>query len=309
MFFPPVSSTKKAVFFSLFSIFFLPDLNAQSESDYEPCSYYGEELDTEIKMYPASDQAKKVIGGVISVLGLKPNFEIRQANVPNAAAVILDHKRYILYNGEFMDQISEASGTYWGGISILAHEIGHHLNGHTLDEVGNRPETELEADEFSGFVLCKMGATLKESQAAIAIAASVKGSPTHPRRADRLNAIAGGWKNANRPGDSNLPRQHTESPVLVRNENRDAESIANHIAFDVHFASDRNGTYYITTKGNLVNVDEESMYLIGSLSESNKNGYRLMLTDKNYNYLYIAPGGNIENGSGKTVGVIKPHTD
>lgn len=286
---------------------------AQSRADYAPCSYYGEGLETEIRMYPASEHAKKVISGVISVLGLKPNFEVREANVPNAAAVILDSKRYILYNGEFMDAISTASGTYWAGISILAHEIGHHLNGHTLDAGGSRPSTELESDEFSGFVLCKMGASLNEAQAAMAVAASLKASHTHPAKRDRLHAIANGWNTASgqRPIASRTaaPGNSVEKPVITRRKAEDPILAEKHIAFDVHFAADSNGIYYITTKGHLVNVDRQSTYLIGSLSESNKRGYRLMLSDKNYNYLYIAEGGSIENGMGKKVGTIRPHED
>lgn len=34
--------------------------------------------------------------------------------------------------------------------SIHAHEIGHHLSGHTLTSGGDRHQQELEADEFSG---------------------------------------------------------------------------------------------------------------------------------------------------------------
>ena len=34
---------------------------------------------------------------------------------------------------------------------------------HTLERGGSRPEIELEADEFSGFVLRKMGATLPQA--------------------------------------------------------------------------------------------------------------------------------------------------
>ena len=116
------------LFLLLFCISNVDGATAQPSSvaDYEPCSYYGEDLSHEIKMYPASEQAKKVINGIISVIGLRPNFEIREANVPNAAAVVLNSKRFILYNAEFMDDINSASGTYWAGISILAHEIGHH---------------------------------------------------------------------------------------------------------------------------------------------------------------------------------------
>lgn len=288
-------------------------VNAQPKADYAPCSYYGEGLENEIRMYPASEHAKKVISGIISVLGLKPNFEVREANVPNAAAVILENKRYILYNGEFMDQISTVSGTYWAGISILAHEIGHHLNGHTLDSDGSRPATELESDEFSGFVLQKMGASLKEAQAAMAVAASQKGSHTHPARNQRLQAIANGWNTAGGQATANSKpapaRNQIERPAIVRREAEPTVAPGANIAFDVYFNADKNGIYYITDKGDLVNVEEDSAYQIGSLSESNKRGYRLMLSDRNYNYLYIAQGGHIENGSGKKVGTIRPHRE
>lgn len=298
----------------LFLLLVSASVSAQKESatKSDPCSYYGENLTREIKMYPASEHAKKVISGIISVIGLRPNFEIREANVPNAAAVVLDSKRYILYNAAFMDDINTASGTYWAGISILAHEIGHHLNGHTLDSDGSRPATELEADEFSGFVLNKMGANLQEAQAAMATSASQRASHTHPGKAQRLHAIATGWNTAN--GQTGIAaktpsaRQDVQRPVLIKRE-IEPSTIANDnsIAFDVQFAADANGIYYITDKGYLINVDETSMYHIGSLSESNKRGYRLMLADKNYNYLYIASGGGIVNGSGKQVGTIRKH--
>ncbi|MFL9845731.1 M48 family metalloprotease [Flavobacterium rhizosphaerae] len=127
------------------------------------CSYYGETITGDIIAYESGTTVQKAVAEIMSVIGLKPNFELRVANVPNAAAVVIKNKRYILYNPKFMNQINKASGTNWAAISILAHEIGHHLNGHTLDNVGSRPQTELEADEFSGFVLRKMGATLPDA--------------------------------------------------------------------------------------------------------------------------------------------------
>ena len=38
-------------------------------------------------------------------------------------------------------------------MTLLAHEVGHHLNGHTIHRGGSTPELELEADEFAGFIL------------------------------------------------------------------------------------------------------------------------------------------------------------
>jgi len=160
------------------------------------CSYYGETISGTVDAYESGPTAEKVVKNIMSVIGLKPNFELRASNVPNAAAVMIKSKRYILYNPAFMDKINNASGTNWAAISILAHEIGHHLNGHTLDNVGSRPQTELDADEFSGFVLRKMGATLTDAQAVMSIIASPNGSKSHPPKRDRLAFIAAGWNNA-----------------------------------------------------------------------------------------------------------------
>lgn len=281
------------------------------------CSYYGETISPEVTLSAASSGAEDVIGKILSVVGLKPNFEVRAANVPNAAAVILKNKRYILYNPKFISQINYASGTNWAGISIIAHEIGHHLNGHTLRSGGSRPDLELEADEFSGFVLNKLGADKNEAQVAMAVAASQKSSHTHPAKKDRLAAIADGWNNANaqvaglkksNPAVIKPAMVEIASPVRgsasARNETAIDES---HIAFDVYFDADENAQYFITTKGNLVAVADDSVYLVGRLSESNRRGYKLMLSDKNYNYLYIAPKGEIVNGHGKSVGYIDTH--
>lgn len=272
------------------------------------CSYYGETISPEISMTAANSGAEAIIEKILSVVGLKPNFEIRAANVPNAAAVILKNKRYILYNPKFISQINYASGNNWAGISIIAHEIGHHLNGHTLQSGGSRPDLELEADEFSGFVLNKLGAGKTDAQAAMNVAASQKSSHTHPARKDRLVAIADGWDNAGGQTVSKKQERAVEKPVMVEIPARNNATLdERQIAFDVYFNADKDGQYFITTKGNLVNVEEDSVYLIGRLAESNRRGYRLMLSDKNYNYLYIAPKGEIVNKMGKSVGYIDAH--
>ncbi len=84
---------------------------------------------------------------------------------------------------------------YWASLSILAHEVGHHLNGHSLIPGGSRPSLELQADKFSGFILAKIGASLEEAQSAINAIVSENGSTTHPGKSARLAAIANGWYN------------------------------------------------------------------------------------------------------------------
>ena len=55
----------------------------------------------------------------------------------------------------------------WAAISILAHEIGHHLNGHALNKEGSNHRKELQADEFLGFVLARKKCPLEDAQSAV----------------------------------------------------------------------------------------------------------------------------------------------
>jgi hypothetical protein len=310
------------------------------------CSYYGEAIAGDITAYEAGTSAQNVVKDIMAVIGLKANFELRAANVPNAAAVLLKGKRFILYNPEYMNKINARTGSNWAAISIFAHEIGHHLNGHTLDNVGSRPQTELEADEFSGFVLHKMGASLIDAQAVMSLIASLKGSHSHPARADRLAYIATGWANA---GNDNLPastavasvtqkpkaivteapaaRQNAVAhttvakrpvvkskaaqtrPVVVATETRNQKLQqtlqSKNVLSDAYFNDDPNGKYYVTAKGNLVQVYNDKVYLVASLYKSDRQGYSLMFTNNNANKVYVADGGALVSSTGNKIGYMK----
>jgi Zn-dependent protease with chaperone function len=92
-------------------------------------------------------------------------------------------------------------------MALLAHEVGHHLNGHTIRKGGSTPELELQADEFAGFILHKLGATLQQSQNVMNYIAKAKESSTHPGKAFRLLAIEKGWNNASVLGINDTARQ------------------------------------------------------------------------------------------------------
>ncbi|MDQ3052147.1 MAG: membrane-binding protein [Bacteroidota bacterium] len=277
------------------------------------CSYYGEEMAETVTGFKSTDEAETIIGNVLSIVGLKPNFEIRAADVPNAAAVINNGKRFVLYNPKFVEKLNKAAGSKWASVSILAHEIGHHLNGHTLTGTGSRPDIELEADEFSGFVLRKMGASLNDAQIAMKIAADVKSSHTHPGKSDRLLAIAKGWTNANDQMDGKIITPKTdkkiEKPVIVQEPVKEKSALLDekYIAYDVHFNSDPKTKYYVTVRNNLVKVAGNNLLIAATMVESNKKKYTAMFYDKHYNYLYITANGTIVNGLGKKIGTINKH--
>ena len=60
---------------------------------------------------PSAQGARDIINEINDVVGLKPRFEVRAANVPNAAAVIMNGQRYILYNENFVNTLNTALRT------------------------------------------------------------------------------------------------------------------------------------------------------------------------------------------------------
>ncbi len=183
---------------------FLLNLTAQEIS---VCGYYGENAKYSPSQlckqlgYENTENAEKAIRAILDQIGLQMNFLVVECNgISNAYALNMEGDigeiRYIIYDRGFLEQIQLRTQTDWSAVSILAHEIGHHLNGHTLDDQGSRPPKELEADEFSGFALYKLGVPLEAAQSAMSKLAGDHTSKTHPGKADRLQAIESGWKNA-----------------------------------------------------------------------------------------------------------------
>ncbi len=264
--------------------------------------------------FTSSTEGAQIARQIIDVVGLNANLDVRESSqVPNAAAIIYGGRRYVLYNGNFINQLIRTTGTKWAATSVLAHEIGHHLNGHTITAGGSQPAIELEADEFSGFVLRKMGATLAEAQAAMKTLPSATASRTHPAQYDRLASIATGWNKAggqtNRSyGDvaDNKPQprpqtppqtysQPTQQPATVTNQSQ--------IVAAINFKADPNSNYYVTSKYNVVKVKNNQVTVVGRLAKSNSSAYPYLIYD-NDTKLYVHSSGAIVNANGRNVGTL-----
>jgi hypothetical protein len=249
-----------------------------------------------------------IITEIMEAAGSKMKLEVRAANIPNAAAVAYGGKRFILYNPGFMNQMIRATGTRWTAVSILAHEIGHHIDGHTLSGKGSRPETELEADAFSGSVLRKMGATLAESQAAMKMAASHRSSSTHPGKYDRLAAIAGGWYKA----DEEITGIRREPETIVRAEKTPENQTGSTTRVDekfiigqVRFTADAGSEYFVTSRYNLVKVQNNRVAVIGKVSTLNSRRYPYLIHDSANTQLLVDAYGNIVTKNGRKVGELR----
>lgn len=276
----------------LFSLLLPAGLLAQDRAD-----------TNELTGFTSVNEAGQVAEQIVKASGLEANFAIAEADVPNAVAVLKDGRRYILYNPRFMNTLTRVTGTKWAAISVLAHEIGHHLYG-TGSTGKPKMATELQADEFSGYVLEKMGATLPEAQAAMSFLSTSQASLTHPAKADRILSIAKGWKNA---GGTGTGEDEDGGNVLARSDNQPAVPEPE-VTAAIYFNANPQGTYYVTKEMNVLSVGNSRVVTIGRITRSGSTQYPYIIYDNTGYRLYVHNSGIIYTTSGKVVGRIKAVT-
>ena len=271
-----------------------------------------------------------VIREITDAVGLKARFALRATrDIDNAAAVVYNGQRFLLYNPDFLNAVNRAGHTDWAGISILAHEMGHHLNGHTLRSGGSQPADELEADEFSGFVLRKLGASLAQAQAAMATVADDQGSATHPGRAPRLTAIGQGWARATgQIAASARAAAPSAAPAIVASRPQPAsrepyggrparqyptsrdEAVAQsqpvgeavRLVGQLTFRNDPRQRYYLTNALKVVRLDsEDNAEVVGRITRTSSGTFPYVLTDGQQRRLFITARGDVYDKEGQRV--------
>ncbi len=107
------------------------------------------------------NQTNNIISEVTKVSNISNNFTLINCDqLQNACAVINplnNNKRYILFDYHYFQNIYHDDAA---SVFILAHEVGHHINGHTIptnETIGEKRTKELEADYFAGSIMYKLG--------------------------------------------------------------------------------------------------------------------------------------------------------
>ena len=266
-------------------------------------------------------EGQQIIQNILDAVGRSANFEIRQANVENAAAVAYGGKRYVLYNPNFINALDRRTGNQWASISVLAHEVGHHLYGHTVSGQGSQPATELEADNFSGYALRKMGASLADAQATMRLIATETASSTHPGRSSRLAAIEDGWESAGGQvtGRDVAKTERPTKPVqtsggTTRYPTRTSSSTGSAVLKTVISIlgqvllkpdQNRSSSYYMTDGLNVLRMINNNWQTVGKLSRLNSSQYPFAIYDNTNTRLLVDRAGKILNKNGQYLGMLK----
>jgi hypothetical protein len=292
--------------------------------------------------FSSVSEARTIINDIMSVINIQQNFTVASTSqVENAAAVVYQNQRYILYNPSFIDKLDKVANDKWASISVLAHEIGHHLLGHTLDGRGSQIPKELNADEFSGLVLRRMGASLQQSQLAMQLISSPYASATHPGQKDRLTAISKGWNSTTtQTGNNNkdiaieYPREDrrttttpaprypsgNEGRTYPSNDRRSnypqqdrtnqsggvfgrSNNSSQSIVYEVKFNRANGAQYFVTSKNNIVKYSANKLAVVAKIAPSNKTYFPYIIYDDRVQ-LYVDRKGIIYSEDGRSLGYI-----
>ncbi len=188
----------RTIFTLLFFCFTATQIQAQISTLHvkQGCSYDDALTENDLYLYDPSNEAERIVAEIVDALGLIKNFTVRSSNVSNALATTHNGVRFIFYSTSFLEKFKADANTQWAAYSVLAHEIGHHLNGHNFGETNPRTRKmlELEADQFSGSVLRMLGASIEEAQAGLNTFDLQGETNTHPPTTARKEAVSNGWK-------------------------------------------------------------------------------------------------------------------
>lgn len=169
--------------------------NSMSASYAQSCAFSGSGGCSSNLARP-TQYAINVVQSVCNILRV-PSIPIYIAGIENACASLGPNGEAIItYNPLFLGNLYQIN--QWAPISVLAHEVGHHINADiTWYGSFQHPwSRELRADYVSGYVLFKLGASLSDAQSAFRSSFSLFGSPSHPDTPRRLDALTAGYQRA-----------------------------------------------------------------------------------------------------------------
>lgn len=200
--------------------------------------------------------AKNALDKICAAAGLVNNYVLMPCpNVGTCLAILKDGIPMILYDNDFLIKIksygfsekkitnnTNNNNVDWTSLTILAHELGHHVNQHFSKLRSGADyilKNEIEADEFAGITLYKLGASLEQIKAPY-YSLPEDATFNHPSRSNRLQAIERGYNSES--SKYNLSTKSNNSSFLIGDWKMEGAEV-------ITFQS--NGTFQSSSKGKL----------------------------------------------------------
>jgi uncharacterized protein (TIGR02145 family) len=177
-------------------------------------------------------EVNDLVTEMLDRIGAKNRYVIVACpQLENCQATLFNGRPYILYNPDFLGRVKrlsfsssdlpKVSGQDWETLTVLAHEIGHHINNHILNPLpgATQHERELEADESAGFIIYLMGGSLDQ---ATKVFSTVPEQDTydHPGRMKRVASVRKGWENALKKYPRSGPAPVIPPPLIADPSNK-----------------------------------------------------------------------------------------
>ncbi|MEM9078185.1 MAG: hypothetical protein AAGC43_14170 [Bacteroidota bacterium] len=147
-------------------------------------------------LWAATNYAENVVEEICEVLDID-YIDIYQGSLQNACATVLDGEPIIIYNPDFLNFLYQRNT--WAPVSVIAHEVGHHLSKHSswYGQFEHSWTRELKADYISGYALYKLGCrNLNDARSTFYIMFNWIGSSSHPDSPRRIAALTQGYLRA-----------------------------------------------------------------------------------------------------------------
>jgi hypothetical protein len=160
----------------------------------------------------ADIDTQMTVGSLLKEAGIKSAIPAYTGPVKGIEAALMDKRPTIVYDVEYVRSLSAKAKNNWTVISVMAHAIGHFATEGYDEDIDPAKQTdryfarELRADQFSGQLLKKLGASLDDSLAAVNAMDGVQAP--YPTLAKRIEAITQGY--TDQQGDEPKPKPRSK---------------------------------------------------------------------------------------------------
>jgi hypothetical protein len=225
--------------------------------------------------FSSNIDADKALNKILNVIGASKNFVLTPCdNIFNAYATAYKGVRYIVYDRKFMKLINSNTNN-WSNLFILAHEVGHHINGHSIDlllykgedglglpSLQKKRKQELEADKFAAFILARLGAKLEQLNQIISSVSpnSDDYHSTHPNKSERLKSIKEGFQQGSLPEKKEILYKSKVEKIYVD---------SNMVEYEKSKSFKKLGGWYLNTTNDLFDGKTINAITSGQIAGSN----------------------------------------